>query len=142
MAHTARKAGESAPLAAVPQLDNLTAFNNATADAFMKASKAYWDSLAELNEEISAFFTKRVQHDMELSRSITGCDDWQKAADLQQNWARTAMEDYMAETMRLMQIYSQASMAGWQTLGTEIGIGSKARSSTAGETPEKKERAA
>lgn len=142
MAKAARKAGVSAPLPTLEQFEGVAAFNNAATEALMKASRAYWDALSELNGELSGFFTKRLQHDMELGQSMAGCNDLQEIARLQQDWARTAMEDYAAEATKLLQLYSRAGTQGWQTFCSQASAGSKSLSRVATEQGEQEAQAA
>lgn len=141
MAKVARKAGESTPFPAFEQFEGLTAFNSAAAEALMKASRAYWDALGELNGELYGFFNKRLKHDMDLSQSMATCGDWQQATRLQQDWARTTMEDYAAEATKLMELCSQANMEGWRMLYGQMGAGPR-RLAAAEEQPEQRARAA
>ena len=141
MAKAARQGGESAPLPAFGQLEGLAAFNGTTADAFMKASRAYWNALSELNGELYGFYDKRLKHDMDLSRTMAGCGDLQEATRLQQDWARTTLEEYAAEATKIMQLCSQAGMESWRTFYGQMGSGSKP-AEAASETPEQRERAA
>jgi len=142
MTKAARKAGSSAALPKFEQFEDFAAFNDATAEALAKARRVYVDALGELNGELSGFFTKRLDHDMELSRSVTGCKDWQELAHLQQDWAREAMEEYLAEATKLMQLYSKASMEGWQTFYGQARSGSKALTAAGSEPAEQRARAA
>jgi len=98
------------------QIDQITAFNNTTMDAFTKASQAYVSGMAAVNGEVFRFVTRRLRHDVEVGQSLAGCDDLSKAASLQQDWARKAMDDYMAETGKLMELASKATMESWKPL--------------------------
>jgi len=91
MAKAAKQEGESAPLPTFGRFEGLATFNGAAADAFMKASMAYWHALSELNGELYGFLNRRLRHDMDLGRSMAGSEGWQEAARLQQDWARTTL---------------------------------------------------
>ena len=117
------------------QLDQITAFNNTAMDAFTKASQAYVSAMAAVNGEVFRFVTRRLRQDVEVGQSLTGCDDLSKAAGVQQEWARKAMDDYMAETGKLMELASKATMESWKPLYEGAG-------SAAGELPETTAKAA
>lgn len=141
MAKAAKQEGESAPLPTFGRLEGLATFNGAAADAFVKASMAYWHALSELNGELYGFLNRRLRHDMDLGRSMAGSEGWQEAARLQQDWARTTLEEYAAEATKIMELSSQAGMEGWRTFYGQIGSGSKPLAAP-GETPEQRVRAA
>ena len=103
------------------QIDQITAFNTTAMEAFTKASRAYVSGMAAVNGEVFRFVTQRLRHDVEVGQSLAGCEDFSKAASLQQEWARKAMDDYMAEAGRLMELASKATTESWEPLYQGIG---------------------
>lgn len=107
------KAGGMTPF---QPFDWFAGVNNLSMEAFSEASRAYVNGMAAVNGEVFRFLSQRMRRDMETGQSMARCDDWSKAAALQQDWVRAAMEDYMAESSRLMELTSKATMESWKPL--------------------------
>jgi len=107
---------ESKPLEAPAAADAPVADGPQATAALMQAGRAYWDAVSTLNGELASFVARRLQHDIDLGQSVAGCEDWQKLARLQQDWARTALEEYAGEAASLVQLCSEANLACWQGL--------------------------
>ncbi|MDH3469555.1 MAG: phasin family protein [Gammaproteobacteria bacterium] len=91
-------------------------YNGTAMAAYLEASRAFTNGLTALNSEVMSFATKRWGYDMNLSQSLTGCDNWAKASALQQNWAQQAMKDYAEEASRLMDMASAMTQDAWHPL--------------------------
>jgi len=136
MAKAARRPSDRPALPMFGQLEGLAAFNGATVGTLMKAGSTYWGAMTEVNSELSRFFTNRLSHDVEFGESVARCDNWERAVSLQQDWARTAMEEYAAEATKLMQLSANASMEGWRQFYGEASLGARVLSREASETQE------
>ena len=71
-------------------------------------------SIPSLNEEMIKFMALRLQHDAEFGQSLSKCDNWAAAAELQRGWAQEAGEEYFAEAGKLLELASKATMEGWK----------------------------
>jgi hypothetical protein len=96
------------------QLERMAAFNGAALDMMTRASQAYLSSMTALNEELMRFAALRLQHDAEFGQTLTKCEDWSAAAELQQGWVREAGEEYFAEAGKLFELASKATIEGWK----------------------------
>ena len=74
----------------------ITAFNTAMLEA-----------MARYGSEVSEFVSKRLQEDMKTQHEILSCRDIGKLSDIQATFMKTAMEDYSAETGKLLQMNSE-----------------------------------
>lgn len=73
-----------------PMLQN---FNPEMIGSLGEAGSAYLRGVVSLNQEITGFINKRLEHDADLSRALGKCKDWKEAAELQQKWFREASEE-------------------------------------------------
>lgn len=68
-----------------------------TGSAYSKAYLAWQD-------EILRFTSTRFQRDAEFGTNLLKCDKWADAARLQQSWVTSAVEDYVNEANKLMEL--------------------------------------
>ena len=98
------------------QMATLAAFNGAAIGMISKACEAYMNGFAEVNAEAMNFMSARLRQDAELGQALAECRDWNAMTSLQQNWSRKAMEDYAAETRKLMELNSRVMTDGWNSV--------------------------
>lgn len=92
----------------------VAAFNGPAMELFTKAYQAYAGGFGALNGEIISFMVKRLERDAELGRALTKSGDLNQMMALQQDWARTTFEEYIAESSKVLEIASGAAQAYWQ----------------------------
>jgi hypothetical protein len=114
MAKQAKQTSKELPAELTGQLERLAAFNGAALDMMTRASQAYLSNMTALNEELMRFAALRLQHDAEFGQTLTKCQDWSAAAELQQGWVREASEEYFAEAGKLLELASKATIEGWK----------------------------
>ncbi len=81
-----------------------------------EAGSAYLRGVVTLNQEITNFINKRLEHDAELSRALGKCKDLKEAAELQQNWFREASEEYATSAKTLMELTNKIMNETWAPL--------------------------
>ena len=96
------------------QLARMAAFNGAALDMLTRVGQAYFNSISALNEEMMKFMALRMQHDAEFGQSLTKCDNWASAADLQRGWVQEAGEEYFAEAGKLLELASKVTVESWK----------------------------
>ena len=96
------------------QLERMAAFNGAALDMLTRMGQAYYNSISALNEEMMKFMALRMQHDAEFGQSLTKCDNWASAADLQRGWVQEAGEEYFAEAGKLLELASKVTVESWK----------------------------
>ncbi|SMX34341.1 phasin family protein [Actibacterium lipolyticum] len=74
----------------------ITAFNTAMMQA-----------MARYGTEFTEFVSKRLQEDMKTQHEILGCRDIGKLGDIQATFVKTAMDQYSAETGKLLQMSNE-----------------------------------
>ncbi len=79
------------------------------------ASQAYMSAMGKCQGEICSFVTRRLTSDLEHGRQLAACRDWGQAAQMQQQWLSQAVEDYVSEGQKLMQLTTKAATAGIRT---------------------------
>ena len=82
----------------VPQM------NDQMMGALGEVGNAYLRGVVSLNQEVTSFINKRLEHDAEFSRALGKCKDWKEATELQQAWFREASEEYAANARTLMEM--------------------------------------
>lgn len=112
MVESSKKTSESK--VAGDQLEQMVQLNGAAMEVFTQACQAYASGLANWNSEILSFMTKRLEQDADLGRALARCQNWEQASVLQQDWARTASTEYLAEASKLMEFASKAAKDNWQ----------------------------
>ncbi len=85
------------------------------ATSLAAASQAYMNAVGKCQGEICSFVTKRLTNDLEHGRKLAECKDWHQAAAIQQQWLSQAVEDYVSEGQKLMQMTTQAATTGPDT---------------------------
>jgi len=96
------------------QKEGMAAFNSEAAEVLAAACQAYANGVATLNGELMGFVSTRLNHDVELSRALSRCANWSDAVNLQQDWARQATEEYLAEASRLTELASKVAKENWE----------------------------
>jgi hypothetical protein len=57
-----------------------------------------------LSKEVLDFSSKRLSKNTATALSLCNCKEWGEAGRIQQDWMRTATQDYVAETGRLVNL--------------------------------------
>jgi hypothetical protein len=84
----------------------------------MSVSPEAVESWQEIATEWGRFVTDRLQRDMETQRAMLDCRSPSELLKVQTEFYQTAIQQYSEETMRLMQMMSEAagkSMSGMKT---------------------------
>jgi phasin family protein len=85
--------------------------NGANVTAFIEAGEALLKGMIAINQEVMNFTNQRMRADVEVGQSMARCTDPVAAFDLQCEFARSATEQYLAETTKLMQLATKMTMA-------------------------------
>ena len=101
------------------QLASMTAFNGAAMEVFRQACQAYATGLATLNGELMSFVNTRLKHDADLGQALAKCSNWADAANLQQEWAQKASQEYLLEAGKLMEVASKVAQESWQPVSAK-----------------------
>ena len=112
------KATESRQENTNQQMATIAAFNGTAIGVVSKVCEAYMNGFAEVNTEAMNFMSARLRQDAELGRSLAECRDWNAVTNLQQDWSRKAVEDYVAETRKLMELTSRMTADSWNSVRT------------------------
>lgn len=112
----------SANGSSLPKIDyeRMMALSSANVDAVMKSSEAVLKGLAKLNEELVTFTNSQLKGQVEGSQAIAQCGNWSEAFETQMSLARTATEQYLAETSKLANLAAEVTMASWAPFQTYL----------------------
>ncbi len=103
-------------LDAIPALD-LASFA-ANLEPFFQAGTKALDTWRVVSEELLEFGKSRLTRNIEMSRKVTESPSLDKALEAQADFARTMMQDYIAETGKLAELGTRAmaeTFSCWKT---------------------------
>ena len=101
---------------AIPGLD--PASFAANLEPFFQAGTKALDSWRVMSEELLEFGKSRLSRNMEMSRKVTEAPSLDKAIEAQADFARSMMQDYIAETGKLAELGTRAvaeTFTCWRT---------------------------
>jgi phasin family protein len=96
-----------------------TIFGNAgvpSLDPLLQASNRLFETWLALGNEIMEFSKARLDRGMEMSRAMAQSKSFNEAIDLQTNFTRSAMQDYLSEAGKLADISTRTMLDGLTTL--------------------------
>jgi hypothetical protein len=73
----------------------------------LRGLEVWWAVASECQREMADFVTKRLEKDSEAIRDALAVKDLTDATTLQARWVQQMMDDYAAETSKLLSIYSK-----------------------------------
>ncbi|MGB8622661.1 MAG: phasin family protein [Paracoccaceae bacterium] len=89
----------------------ITSLNAAQADGLGMMGlfgTAMMETMTRYSAEVAEFMSKRLQEDVKTQHEILHCRDMDRLAEIQSRFFKTAMEQYTAETGKLMKISNEA----------------------------------
>ena len=116
------------PFDTIPGMD--PASFAANLEPFFQAGTKALDSWREVSEELLEFGKSRLTRNMEMSRKVTQSPSLDKAMEAQADFARSMMQDYIAETGRLAELGTRAmaeTFACWKTEAVKTPAGRAAQ---------------
>ena len=87
--------------------------NEETLAAMLKANEAMLEGMIALQREILEFGTARLHQDMEIQGELAKCKDLQEAWKMQAEFAQKAMQQYSAQTAKLVDLSAKISRECW-----------------------------
>jgi hypothetical protein len=97
----------SAELIESPQdavIDNVTALQQETVETVEHAGAALLAGVGKVQQEIAQFVTQRIREDLETQQQLMRCRSFDDIRDVQARFIKTAMDQYSAETERLLKL--------------------------------------
>jgi len=73
----------------------------------MKSGKILFEGLARCNQECINFLAGRVQKNLDMQSRLLSCSSVSNAVDLQNGFVRTAVEEYTAQSNKMMELGSE-----------------------------------
>ena len=104
------------PFDAIPGMD--PASFAANLEPFFQAGTKALETWREVSEELLEFGKARLTRNMEMSRKVTQSPSLDKAIEAQADFARSMMQDYIAETGKLAELSTRAmaeTFSCWKT---------------------------
>lgn len=88
-------------------IDTVTLTQQEALQAMEVASTTLFTGLNEMQREVADFVAKRIREDMETQQDLLRCRNLDDVREVQSRFFRTAMDQYSAETTRLMQLATE-----------------------------------
>lgn len=127
------KAAPQSELTPVASYDDLVELNRAGMDATLRASEAMLKATSSLAEELTSFACQRLRTDVETGGALLNSStDWEKAINLQGEFAADAVRDYLEEMTKVTQLAAQTTRDVWgplQEFSTRLARGEVGRPS-------------
>ena len=95
------------------EFERMAALNGAIVESFTQACQAYASGVTTLNAELMGFANTRASRDADLGEALSKCENWSDAVGLQQDWAQQAMQEYLAEASRLVELSAKIAQGNW-----------------------------
>ncbi len=115
-----------------PDPDDLIEENRRSMEAFVQANAAVLDGMAALSAEMLAFGNKRFSANIERSQSLAGCEDAERAFQVQTEFFESAVRQYMDQANHVMVIMSSISRSFWGPLESQSDEASEQRGGDSG----------
>lgn len=96
--------------------EQFTSLNQTMFKAIMDGPRAYADGMSALGGEMLRFAGHRWRQDMVLGQTLAKCHQWDEVTAVQQDWGAKAVEDYLAEAGKLVELASKVTTDSWQSL--------------------------
>jgi hypothetical protein len=111
----AEAAAESSPsvseqdvlLATDNVLETVVAGQAEAVQAVESSGHAMLEGMAKVQKEVVDFVSTRIRQDLETQQELLRCRSFDDLRDVQTKFVKTAMEQYAAESQRLMQLGSE-----------------------------------
>ena len=91
-----------------PVLDAVVAGQTVAVQAVESTSRAMLEGIEKVRQEVADFVSTRIRHDMETQQELLRCRNFDELREVQTRFIKTAMDQYTAESTRLMEIGSEA----------------------------------
>ena len=112
-------AGETSTLKQATELLN-RAFavpeNSGDLDAFLQANEVIMKGMAALSSEMMDFSNRRLGEVTKRSESLLGCKDVDQAFRFQYEFAQTATQQYLDQTINMLSIMTKMTQDFWAPL--------------------------
>ena len=100
-----------------PVLDAVVAGQTVAVQAVESTSRAMLEGMEKVRQEVVDFVSTRIRHDMETQQELLRCRNFDELREVQTRFIKTAMDQYTAESTRLMEIGSEAFQRSTNTNG-------------------------
>jgi hypothetical protein len=88
-------------------IDNVTALQQETVETVEHAGATLLEGVGRVQQEIAQFVSTRVREDLETQQQLLRCRSLDDLREVQFRFVKTAMDQYSAETARLMKLGSE-----------------------------------
>jgi hypothetical protein len=88
-------------------IDNVTALQQEAVETVEHAGATLFEGVGRVQQEIAQFVSTRVREDLETQQQILRCRSLDDLREVQFRFVKTAMDQYSAETARLMKLGSE-----------------------------------
>jgi hypothetical protein len=95
--------------AVTAQVENMqAAWTDAWNQQLSRSGEIYGRLFAGMRDELTTFWQKRLDANMQTARAWSACSSVNEALELQQSWLRSAIEHYSDESTRISELCRSA----------------------------------
>lgn len=98
-------------------IDNVTALQQEAVETVEHAGAALFEGVGKVQKEVAQFVSTRIREDLETQQQFLGCRSLDDLREVQVRFVKTAMDQYAAETARLMKLGSEIMARGVERTG-------------------------
>jgi phasin family protein len=106
--------------AAAKGYDDLASFNRANLDAVVAAGTAAAKGLEAINAEVLAFAKGQLEGSMTATKALIGAKTLQELVDLQNEYAKSSFDAYMAQMARIGELTAKATQDAFEPLNSQV----------------------
>ena len=88
-------------------LNAVVAGQTVAVQAVESTSRAMLEGMEKVRQEVVDFVSTRIRHDMETQQELLRCRNFDELREVQTTFVKTAMDQYTAESKRLMELGSE-----------------------------------
>ena len=85
-------------------VNTMAALQQAGLGNMMGMSTAWLQAINGLNAEVTSFLSERIKQDVKTQQKILNCKDLGELSDIQREFIQTAIDQYTAETGKLLEL--------------------------------------
>ncbi len=100
----------------------ISEYGKGNLDAVIASFTAATSGAEQINSNISAFAKKTVEESMEAAKSLASARSVQEAIELQADYAKTALDSYLAELTRTADLMASTMKESWKPLNDRTAI--------------------
>jgi phasin family protein len=105
----------------VRNIDDMQKLGKDNVDATVKSLGAFAKSLQAITVELADYSKKQFEQTAAATEKLLGAKSFEKAIEVQTDYAKTAYESFVAETSRLGELYADLAKEAYKPFEAHFG---------------------